>query len=96
MAAFKREREFDSSDEDMDERCWQRGRLDMNDILTFRNQKLERCNVRRGRKIKILERKIMELEAAMEELKGRVSFLEAVNADNAKENEYFRSMYYNS
>ena len=29
----------------------------------------------------------------MEEIKGRVNFLEAVSADYERENEYFRSFY---
>ena len=93
--AFKRERECYSSDEeeDMGTTMAQRGRIDMNDVMMFKIEKLKRSNIRRHRRCKMMERRIEELEKQMEEIKGRVNFLEAVSADYERENEYFRSFY---
>lgn len=96
LRAFKREREYYSSDEDEEDMGMsvaQRGRVDMGDVMLFKIQKLQRCNVRRHRRCKMMERRIEELEKQMEEMRGRVSFLEAVSADYERENEYFRRNY---
>lgn len=94
--AIKRGRDVWSDDDDVEMEMGKRGkmRFDEGDMMRFRIQRLEKSNIRRCRKMREMERRICELERAVGDLQGRVSFLDAVAKDYENENNYFRLMYH--
>lgn len=64
------------------------------DFVDNKVHKLQKCNVRRARKIKDMQRQIDDMQMQMEELRKRIGFLEAVMIDLENENEFFRKNQY--
>lgn len=93
MNVDKRQRTNIDSD-DNDSECEMICKNRRVDTVGNRIMKLEKCNVRRARKIKLLKNKMGELEKAVSELNQRVNFLESVATDYENENRYFREQYY--